>query len=312
MVHTSEDKPSYRAICFDLDGTLLPMDIDEFMRSYFTRIGAYAAKRGLDPERFMKALKKGTQAMALSSDDRTNKEVFWTEFEDVYGKDQLAGKDAQAIADEFYETEFEHIGDGFQGDPQSARAIEILQAKGYPLVLTTMPMFPLTAIKHRLKWAGIDPSAFERITSYENSKTVKPRQTYYAENLAAMAVCGKDVLMVGNNTMEDLAFCDLAADAYLVTDWLLDPIDFDIASVKHGSFADFVAWAQTLPVCKNPVKHIDQGAIAHAAMIQAFKDNAVREIDEELVEGNAGVLADAIASDHVPGSAGQVRGKVQR
>ena len=33
-----ETPRAYRAICFDLDGTLLPMDIDEFMNAYFSRL----------------------------------------------------------------------------------------------------------------------------------------------------------------------------------------------------------------------------------------------------------------------------------
>ena len=45
----------------------------------------------------------------------------------------------------------------------------------------------------------------------------------------------EDILMVGNNTREDLAAMKLGLDAYLVTDWLLDPDGFDIESVKHGT-----------------------------------------------------------------------------
>ena len=63
---------------------------------------------------------------------------------------------------------------------------------------------------------------------------MKPRPLYYAENLAAAGVDGADVLMVGNNTVEDLSFMHLGADGYLVTDWLLDPAGFDLASGRRG------------------------------------------------------------------------------
>lgn len=301
--------PAYRVVCFDLDGTLLPMDIEEFMRSYFERIGKYAASRGLDAQLFMTALKGGTKAMALSSDDRTNDQVFWTEFEKIYGPENLEGIDARKIADDFYANEFAHIGDDFECNQESARAIEILRGKGYPVVLTTMPMFPVQAIKHRLGWAGIDPSVFERITSYENSKTVKPRQTYYAENLVAMGVDGRDVLMVGNNTMEDLSFLDLGADGFLVTDWLLDPVGFDMDSIKHGSFEDFIAFVEELPECVDPTVGISKDAVSRDDMLEALKANAICEIDMDVVEGNASDIADAIASDRVPGVTQSAKGK---
>ena len=49
---------------------------------------------------------------------------------------------------EFYEHEFGAIGEGFQPNPAAARAVEALAAKGYPLVLATMPMFPRLSLIH--------------------------------------------------------------------------------------------------------------------------------------------------------------------
>ena len=46
--HTAAVGP-YRAIFFDLDGTLLPLDVDEFMRDYFAALGAYVARFGVSP-----------------------------------------------------------------------------------------------------------------------------------------------------------------------------------------------------------------------------------------------------------------------
>ncbi len=291
------EKRKYRAICFDLDGTLLGMDIDDFMKAYFARIAKWAGTFGLDSERFIVALKSGTRAMALSDDDRTNKEVFWDEFSHIYGQSELEGLDVLAIADEFYLEDFNHIGDGFEYDPVVPKTLETLRAKGYPLLLTTMPMFPLQAVKHRLSWAGIDSDIFDRITSYENSKTTKPRQSYFAENLAAMGVLGEDVLMVGNNTMEDLAFLDLGADCYLVTDWLLDPLGYDLDTVKHGTFKEFASWVEKLPVCDNPALDIERESIEHAKMRASYEKSISSALDPKSTEENSKRLADAIESD---------------
>lgn len=289
----------YRVICFDLDGTLLPMDIDEFMGSYFKSIARFAAAHGLDAERFMDALKRGTHAMAAHDDDATNEETFWATFAQCYGE---GAHEVRELVGDFYEHDFAHIGDGFEGNPAVARIISKLADKGYPLVLTTMPMFPRRAVEHRLQWAGIDASAFARITSYENSKSVKPRQTYYAENLAAMGAAGADVLMVGNNTQEDLAFLDLGADAYLITDWLLDPVSFDLSTVKHGSMDEFEAWVDALPACAEPLSNIATGAVARDDMESALAANAVCEIDLDQARAAAAVVAANVTGGHASAS----------
>ena len=292
---------AYRAICFDLDGTLLPMDLDEFMASYFKRIARFAAKSGLDPEHFMGALKLGTQAMAAHEDDATNEEAFWRRFSEVYGP---GAREVRALVDAFYEDDFAQIGEGFEANPAVARVLGALERKGYPLVLLTMPMFPRRAVEHRLEWAGTSAKAFARITSYENSKAVKPRQTYYAENLAAMGLRGDDVLMIGNNTQEDLAFLDLGADAYLITDYLLDPVGFDLDAVRHGSMTDFEAWVEALEPCANPACGIGTGVVERARMEEAFAENAVRAIDRAASAAAAEAVAHSVTGEHIGADAG--------
>ena len=48
-------KPFQTAI-FDLDGTLLPMDQDVFIKAYFSRLAAKLAPHGYDPEKLIKAI----------------------------------------------------------------------------------------------------------------------------------------------------------------------------------------------------------------------------------------------------------------
>lgn len=251
-----DNERDYRAVCFDLDGTLLPMDLQEFLGAYFKRIGAFAASQGLDPDRFIGALRVGVDAMLANAEGRTNEQVFWEAFAEDYGPEELAAMDVRAVCDDFYENDFDRIGDDVVPNPHVARAVGALKAKGYPLVLTTMPLFPRRAVEHRLEWAGLDPASFDRLTTYENSTSTKPHLAYYAENLDAMGLSGEDVLMVGNNTVEDLAFMQLGADAFLVTDWLLDPAGLDLDTVRHGTFEQFADWVEALPDCKNPARDI--------------------------------------------------------
>lgn len=238
------EQKAYKAIFFDLDGTLLPMDMEEFLAGYFRLLNGYAARIGLDPARFGHALNEGVKSMATDKGPRMNDEVFWTNFHALYGEEDPAIDNA---INEFYDTVFPHIGDGLEPNPAAARAVEGLRAKGYRLFLTTMPLFPRVALEWRCRWAGIDPAAFERITTYDNSFSCKPDESYYRQNIEIAGCEPGEVLMVGNNTVEDLAAMKLGCDAYLVTDWLIDQVGFPLDTVPHGSLADFADFAETLP-----------------------------------------------------------------
>ena len=50
-------------ILFDLDGTLLPMDQNQFVRTYFGLLGKKVAAYGYDPQAVISALGQGTYAI---------------------------------------------------------------------------------------------------------------------------------------------------------------------------------------------------------------------------------------------------------
>ena len=148
--------------------------------------------------------------------------------------------------------------------------------------------------------AGVDPRLFARITTYENSTSVKPKPAYCAENLAACGLAGADVLMVGNNTVEDQAFAGLGTDMYLVTDHLLDPAGTGLEGVRHGTMEDFAAWAEALPACANPAVGIELGVVSPAAREAALAANS-RVADHEVaraVEVAGAFNVGAAASAH--------------
>ncbi|MEG1512312.1 MAG: HAD family hydrolase [Raoultibacter sp.] len=242
---------TYRAIFFDLDGTLLPLDMDMFMGGYFLSLEAFVGEHDLDVTRFTAALRKGISSMTHSDGIHTNEEMFWQAFFADMGE-AAADIDWKVLLNEFYRHDFGQIGAGMPPNPLSAEVLETLRAKGYPLALTTMPMFPPAAVDWRLNWGDLDPAAFDRITTYDNSTAIKPHLDYYRENLAAFSCKPEEVLMVGNNTREDLACLKVGMPAYLITDCLLDPNGFDIDTVDHGSMEDFLLFVRALPECVNP------------------------------------------------------------
>ena len=213
----------------------------------------------------MAGMKRGITAMATNDSGHANAESFWPEFLACIDMPEgVTAETLQAAIGDFYENEFGELGADVQPNPAAARAIEALVAKGYPLVLATMPMFPRRAVEWRLRWAGIDPAVFSRITTFENSTAVKPKPDYYAENLAAAGVEGRDVLMVGNNTKEDLAACQLGCEGFLVTDFLIDPVGFEVFSVRHGSMEKFADWVDSLPECADPAQGVSDAIVPAA------------------------------------------------
>ena len=78
-------------------------------------------------------------------------------------------------------------------DPDAHRVVETLKAMGLRLALATNPIFPRTATHSRVRWAGLEPEAFEYITTYENSTHSKPNPVSYTHLDTILRICGKNV-----------------------------------------------------------------------------------------------------------------------
>ena len=81
-----------KAVFFDLDGTLLPLNEEKFLELYFKLICKRMAPLGYVSEELVKVIWAGTKNMYLNDGSKTNEEVFWQEFERHYGKDKLVDK----------------------------------------------------------------------------------------------------------------------------------------------------------------------------------------------------------------------------
>ena len=243
------DQHTLRAVFFDLDGTLLPLDMDRFMGGYYLALKGFVAERGYDPKAFSDALNAGIYAMAGDHPGVTNCECFWSVFLERMGSEDA--ETWQTMLDEFYERDFGEIGSGMPPEPLSAEVVETLRAKGYPVALTTMPMFPLAAVHERIRWAGLDPDDFEFATDYETCYAAKPMPRYYEDCLARAGVAADEVLMVGNHNREDGLATKVGCDIYFVTDHLIESEEgLNVSECKHGSMAEFADWCEALPSLK--------------------------------------------------------------
>lgn len=76
-------------VLFDLDGTLLPMDMDAFIKAYFGALATKLAPYGYDPEKLISAIWAGTSEMIKNTGERTNEKAFWKKFCEIFGQDAL-------------------------------------------------------------------------------------------------------------------------------------------------------------------------------------------------------------------------------
>ena len=77
---------SINMILFDLDGTLLPMDNDEFTRGYFGLLAKKLAPRGYEKDSLIDAIWAGVAAMVKNDGSRRNEEAFWERFTALCGE----------------------------------------------------------------------------------------------------------------------------------------------------------------------------------------------------------------------------------
>jgi len=232
-----------KAVLFDLDGTLLPMDQDTFTAAYFKLLAKDLAPHGYDPDVLIKSVWQGTRAMVKNDGTKTNEEAFWQCFCGLLG-DQ-ARNDAP-LFDEFYRTRFSGAQAACGFNPQARETVNALRRMGLRLILATNPLFPAIATEQRIRWAGFEPDDFELYTTYENSSFCKPNPAYYGEILSKTGLRAEDCLMVGNDADEDTAAEKIGMKIFLLTDHLLNRSDRDISVYPNGGYEALLRHVSTL------------------------------------------------------------------
>ena len=229
-------------VLFDLDGTLLPMDNESFTRGYFKLLAAKLISYGYEPKRLVDAVWTGTAAMIKNDGKRSNEEVFWLKFSEIYGEKVLADK---PVFDAFYHDEFQNAKALCGYHPKASETVRKMKEMGLRVVLATNPVFPAVATESRIRWAGLEPEDFELYTTYENIGFCKPNPDYYREILKRLGVCAEECLMAGNDVTEDMVAETIGMKTFLLTDCLINKEGKSIAQYPQGSFdqlMDFVTF----------------------------------------------------------------------
>lgn len=230
-------------ILFDLDGTLLPLDMDSFTNIYFHEMGK-AFIDIIEPKELVKHIWASTSEMVNNLEYKTNEEVFMEDF-----KNRVSGSLEVYLErfEKFYDTDFLKVRAAVKTEPLMKKSVDLLKEKGYKVAVATNPLFPLKAIHHRINWAGFNHTDFEYISSYESNHYCKPQLEYYKEILESLNAAPEDCLMVGNDVQEDLVAGNLGIKTYLIKEHLLHRTKDEIHSDYMGNYEDFYKFVQELP-----------------------------------------------------------------
>lgn len=224
-----------KAILFDLDGTLLPLDTDDFLRQYLKAIGQSVAHL-TDPNKFVQDLMASTYVMIENTNPHlTNEEVFWNDFLARVGVPQEV---LMPVLDDFYAHKFPELVLYANPTPLSREIVEAAAQRGFGLVIATNPVFPTAAVRERMRWIGIDDHPFDLVTTYEIMHYCKPQVAYYEEILEKTGYNAAECLMVGNDPYEDLVAAKLGMKTFLVEDYLVDRPETGLSPDYRGALAD--------------------------------------------------------------------------
>ena len=220
-------------VMFDLDGTLLPMDNDEFSRGYLKMLAAKLAPHGYDPAKLINDIWSGVAAMVKNDGSCTNEEAFWRHFTGIYGAERVE-KD-KPVFEEFYANDFK-LAQRFCGyNAKAAEVVSLVKQLDLRVCLATNPLFPHIATETRIGWAGLNKEDFELVTTYENCHYCKPNAGYYSEILATIGEKPENCLMVGNDAHEDTVPESLGMQVYVLTDCLINRQNAPL-TWPHGGF----------------------------------------------------------------------------
>ena len=187
-------------ILFDLDGTLLDLDVGGFLQRYFAAVDRLARERfpGVD---LLASILASTKAMQQDHGGRTNRDVFAEDLEKRCG---LVLRDAWPIFEEFYLEVFPSLR-AEAGPAEGAReVVELALSSGFRVAVATQPIFPRIAIEQRLDWAGLGDLPFDTVTTYETMEACKPSPHYFEQTAALIGCSPRRCLMVGDDPDLDM------------------------------------------------------------------------------------------------------------
>ena len=200
-----------KAVLFDLDGTLLDLDIGVLLPPYIEALAAHLAHM-VPPEQFVPSLMQASEEMMANDGQDTNQAVFDRAFFPALGRSR---QELEPFFTDFYANEYPKLRPLARRKPEARRAVQTAFEQGCDVVIATNPLFPRAAIEQRMEWAGVAGLPFRLVTTYENSRAAKPNLLYFEQILKAIGHPAQACLVVGDEDM-DMVAAHLGCATFLV------------------------------------------------------------------------------------------------
>ena len=230
-----------KAVAFDMDDTLLSLNLNAFMvtlaRDEASLLAQVGRKNRLSMLTTYTAALLEVNGPAADDDRRTNRERFDAVIEQRGG----VPLSDPVIADvlEYYEREIlpDRNDAIIAARPREGgrEALDCVLGRGLRIALLTNPSFSHTCIRCRMGWAKIADAPFELVTCMENSTRCKPFASYYTESLDKLGLAPEEVLMVGNDPKRDFPDAEIGLQTAYVGN------GSPARATWSGSMADFAA-----------------------------------------------------------------------
>lgn len=236
----------YDAILFDLDGTLLPIDTDEFTKKYVERLVTYLSKYDYEPQTFVKAMWQGVMTMSKNDGSKRNFDIFYDVLNSIYGQKVYDDMD---IIINFYKNEFNESKQYVNSTNYAKELVSLAHQKAKYVILATNPFFPKEALETKLSWLGLSVNDFDFITHYENSYYSKPNPHYYKTIVNELHLNPKNCLMIGNDVEEDIIASN-DFNHFLITNYILNRKNLEI-TCPSGTYEECVAFLKKIKTVKS-------------------------------------------------------------
>jgi len=207
-----------QAVFFDLDGTLIDVDMHRFVTVYLNRL-TEKMNALVEPARATRAMHHAVAAMFANPD--AGKTLETVLFEVLNDELAISPEQYRECLEQFMRDDLEELRPLVAGHALSSRLIDAARARGWQVVLATNPIFPRAVVDARIRWGELDGDMFHHVTAYETDHFCKPNPDFFRENLALLQVEAERCLMVGNDTLHDLSAGQVGMQTCLLTPWCI-------------------------------------------------------------------------------------------
>lgn len=231
----SEGDNRLRGFFFDLDGTLLQVEMRKFIPAYTRSLAEWFIDVA-DPKIFTGVLLDATLALLRRQDGlQTNEDFFLDILSERLG---IAAEFFNDRLRRYCDQDLWRLAELVRPHPLARGILDHCRDAGLRVALATNPVFPLAVVEARLRWGGLLDYPFEVITSYENSRFCKPHPGYFTDIFEQMGLRPEQCLMIGNDTEHDLAARQTGMATFLIDTWLVDRRKGVFATDYRGELDD--------------------------------------------------------------------------